>query len=473
MHSSHHIPLLFSCLLLICCSQEPVTWTQNIQPIVEKRCGECHREGGIGGIVFDEKSSAALAPFMLSEIDSGNMPPWPPGALSLKLNNERKITEEETELLRRWAQNPILGTKNPLAKPEPPQSSRTPSTAPTFAAAIPAYLPAPVRSDQIRCFIIEAPAGWIRAYSWSIQSPKAIHHVAADIIDEAFVPLLRSKEGVDGPGFDCSAGVSGLSLLASLSNTSIGPDNGFAYPEGWGIKMPPKGILLLSLHYQPWLLQQPDKSGINLWYSDVPLRPVALNAVGAPTELPCPTGIAAASNDPCSREHAALDSLITNPIAYNDSLLKNCGKSLHHLDLLPYSNSHPEHFYVDTSCAAALNASGRLLSVRIHAHTRTVSARLEIGDGLNWRTILDIPRWRWTWESAYQVSEEFYVNPNQLLRVSCQLDNGWSAQWSSATKQPWHDYVPINSANLEPAQYRFDNGTQSGEMCWGSVEIAQ
>ncbi len=71
--------------------------------ILRKRCGECHRDGGIGPMDLHSESTAfAWAGDVVRFTQDGSMPPWKPVSGWGDFKNSRRMPAEEIEQLRRW-----------------------------------------------------------------------------------------------------------------------------------------------------------------------------------------------------------------------------------------------------------------------------------------------------------------------------------------------------------------------------------
>lgn len=441
-----------------------VTYHRDVRPILEQRCGECHGAGGVGGVVFDEKSAPRLIDLMIDKIASGDMPPWPPGSESMPLLDARQVLPRELDMLRIWQR---AGT--PLGSPA---SYRAPGAGAAPAADLQLrmrepYAPLPsVEADSYRCFLLDTPPTWIRGYRWAVKDStrSASHHVGAAVLTPAGRDRARQLDR--GQGWDCPMdfGLGAGDVSTTLGSGGVGKVTPTWLREGTGIETP--AGLVLQMHYLPEWLREPDQSGIDLWTS-APAVPVREWMTAAPVELPCPLGISSDPAHPCSRDRALAGTMpgltLDELRRADDAMLAACGQTYQRfVDGIDWRQG-PEHFLVSTSCERAAPFSGQLLSVHVHAHTRAVSARaeLQMPDG-SWLPLLDIPRWRWVWESAYSFASPVVVKLGQRVRVSCALDNGTANQWG-ALSGPGHDGPAVPP--LEAPAFRVNGLRRSDEMC--------
>jgi mono/diheme cytochrome c family protein len=81
-----------------------VTWTADVQPIVEARCVRCHQTRGFGPMPLATYSDAKRwAPSMRTEVLSGRMPPWTAAPGYGDFANDARLSGIEAELLAKWA----------------------------------------------------------------------------------------------------------------------------------------------------------------------------------------------------------------------------------------------------------------------------------------------------------------------------------------------------------------------------------
>src|SRR5262245_34467618 len=83
---------------------QPPTFTRDIAPIIYANCVECHRAGEIAPmslITYAEVRPWAQA--IVRQVASGAMPPWHADAAHGTFRNERSLTQEQKDVIARWA----------------------------------------------------------------------------------------------------------------------------------------------------------------------------------------------------------------------------------------------------------------------------------------------------------------------------------------------------------------------------------
>ena len=72
------------------------TWSDDVAQIFYDKCAKCHRSGGAGGfslVTYQEASS--LASFLYDQVNTNEMPPWPPDNNYMEYAHDRALTPTE------------------------------------------------------------------------------------------------------------------------------------------------------------------------------------------------------------------------------------------------------------------------------------------------------------------------------------------------------------------------------------------
>ena len=94
---------LFTLLLVQKTVGQSITYFKDIEPIVSKNCGTCHRPGGIGPFslqTYDEVSKKGK--FVAHVTKTKYMPPWKADIAFRSFRNERTLRPEEIEMIEKW-----------------------------------------------------------------------------------------------------------------------------------------------------------------------------------------------------------------------------------------------------------------------------------------------------------------------------------------------------------------------------------
>lgn len=96
---------LFSLLPILLSAQEAPTYYQNVQPILQKNCIECHHVGGAGPFSLETYEDVERrADFVQMVTESRYMPPWFADPNFSHFRNEKFLTDTEIQTITAWVQ---------------------------------------------------------------------------------------------------------------------------------------------------------------------------------------------------------------------------------------------------------------------------------------------------------------------------------------------------------------------------------
>jgi len=162
-----------------------ISYVRDIVPILERRCVDCHREGGVAPWSMDSHLMVSgWAPMIRETLLTMRMPPGQiDSAFIEKFVDVHFITDEEKTTLVNWIDQGALkdGNEDPLADLPPVESGWAlgePDLVIEFPAQeIPAsgvleykFVPVEIGLDRDR---------WVRAYEFDIGDKTSLHHVVA------------------------------------------------------------------------------------------------------------------------------------------------------------------------------------------------------------------------------------------------------------------------------------------------------
>jgi mono/diheme cytochrome c family protein len=250
----------------------PPTFGRDVAPILHRRCAPCHRPGQVAPFPLLDYRDAARRAEQIAEVTARRiMPPWKPEPGYGRFRDERVLSAEEIDLLRRWAE---AGAPegDPAAAPPPPAFAAgwqlgEPDLVATMAE--PFVVPAEGH-DVFRNFVF--PVGldadrFVEAIELRPDNPRVVHH-ATILLD----PLRRGRE------FDAQDAAPGFSEGMLWTG-------GFALPEGHFLAwtpgriprlqddswvLPAGGDLVLEAHLLPTGEPEPLRAAIGLHFTDRP-----------------------------------------------------------------------------------------------------------------------------------------------------------------------------------------------------------
>jgi peroxiredoxin len=241
-----------------------ITYSRHIAPILARHCVECHRTGQIGPFTLTSYQDAvAWADTMRERVSSGAMPPWHADPAYGHFANERRLPDEEKQLLYDWIDTG-LAEGNPADLPPVSQPSDAWCVGqPDQIVHIPEPIAVPA-TGIVEYSIVEMDPGfktdtWIRSAEVMPGNRKVLHH--------ATVVIAPPSHGGPVKTFEKSAVISGW----TPGYMPLVPPPGMArkIPAGWHIYM--------QLHYVTTGTATTDNTSLGLVFADDVQSPVWTN----------------------------------------------------------------------------------------------------------------------------------------------------------------------------------------------------
>jgi len=265
-------------LLCLCAPlyADSVTFSKDVAPILFRYCAPCHRPGEIAPFSLLSYEDARKRAAQIATVTHKRyMPPWPPEPGYGDFVDARRLSDQQIDLLERWARS---------GAPEGDRASTPP--APHFVEGwqlgqpdLVLHMRQPYRmpasgEDVFRNFVIPVDlkeTKYIRAMELRPGAKRVVHH-ANLIVDHA--RMLRARDGHDGqpgfPGMDVETEVSG----------EFDPDSHFLFwkpgslpqqePDDMGWKLSPGSDLIVNLHLQPTGKPETVDVAVGLYFADRP-----------------------------------------------------------------------------------------------------------------------------------------------------------------------------------------------------------
>jgi peroxiredoxin len=235
----------------------PVTYSNQIARLFNKRCVECHHAGDIAPFSLTSYEDASGWAEMIAEVvDQGRMPPWHADAKYGKFSDDRRLTDEERRQIHEWV---AAGAPQGDLKELPP-APIFPSTGwhhdrpPDLILAM-SDVPYRVKADGVlryQHFRVETgfkEDKWIEMAEVMPGNRAVVHHV-----------LVHCRSGRRGFG----EGLAGQGFLAAYV-PGLRP---IAYPKRMAKCIPAGSALAFQIHYTPNGTAQEDITHIGLWFAD-------------------------------------------------------------------------------------------------------------------------------------------------------------------------------------------------------------
>ncbi len=404
-------------------------FSNEVLPVLENVCTQCHSPGGPGSIHWELQTAAdavAEADFIDSVISTGFMPPWPASDLSVPFENDISLTDDEIAAIRAWVDEGAeldVDPGTPIRTLNPPQFIDEPDLVLTSAKG--AYSGSTDVLDDYRCLIYDpefTETEWVLASHFEPDQVEVVHHAivtlhSADVRDRA--EQLDAAE--EGPGWTCY-------VAAALDGVGGAPMNGWApgqpprrMPDGYGIRVDPGDFLVVQIHYHFDRSAPADLSRMTfelatdeeLEAAGGELKELTGDLYLGPAEIPCYEG----DTDPLCDRDAALDRVedLYGGFARRipDLMLLQCGSSVE--DYADMTNGTAW-----STCDHRVSNPGRLVSVMAHMHELGLSYRMTKNPGQpDEQVLLDIPDWDFDWQFLYQPVEDISLERGDIVQIEC------------------------------------------------------
>jgi hypothetical protein len=243
-------------------------------------------------------------------------------------------------------------------------------------------------------------------------------------------------DNVNGHGWTCF-GESPLpnTGLAQISNTpwlsawapGHGADN---LPQGTGILLPAGSLVVMQVHYNLLVGDQPVKNSLVLHTVPVatPLLPLKLDLMPAPPDVPCPPGVTGAL---CNRT-ASLANLGQrfgpSAVSFVNTIEAVCGR-----------NPTDPPAGDSTSCDWPVYQSGYIVRAGAHMHLLGATFKMVLNPGTpQAKTVLDVPDYNFHYQRAYNLKTPVAVKPGDKVQVTCTYDPQLAQELPALRKVPPH-----------------------------------
>ncbi len=337
-----------------------ISYADDIVPILERRCVECHQEGGIGPWAMSSYVMVrGFAPMIREVIRTDRMPPWNADPGIGEFHGDRSLTSDEIKTLVHWieAGAPKGGDADPLLA-ERHVAPEWPLGPPDLVLDVPAFeVPATGVVEYQRPAVAWPldEGKWLRASTVKAGSRETVHHVLTGYLD---------KMPEDGISRESRWG-------ASVGGYAVGAES-IVMPDNIGTYIPPGGAIGFQMHYTPYGKSVTDETRIGLYFYDEPPELIMRGSV-------------------------VIDFTIEIP---------------------PEASRHLEVSYLDFPADAVLYGAFP------HAHYRGQSSSLALRypDGSE-EMLLSLPDYDFNWQRFYEFKEPVEVPAGSKLIAYYEYDN--------------------------------------------------
>ena len=364
-------------------------WHRDVQPLVQARCGGCHAQGGAAPFALETYADAESRHALLADaVRTRRMPPWLPADGCQSYVGDRRLRQEEIDLLVAWSE---AGAPEGTPRASTPEPAGAATLAWVDATVDPGvdYTPSSTRTDDYRCFLLDPQLTGARDVIGFEVEPgvrREVHHVLLYTVTRAEAAGLEDR--TPGPGWQCFGGP--------------GPDA----PKMVGGWVPGTGAVKF-----------PGQTGVTLYDGDVLLMQVHYNTASGP---PAP-----------DRTRVRLQ-YAANPVQYHAQMFPLVEKGF---AIPPRSQGYA----ASAEFATPVPASVWGVIPHMHQLGRRVQVRVlpPAGQAGEETCLVDVPRWDFQWQQFYffQSRTGLPVKQDARLRLDCTWDNpsDQTVRWGEGT----------------------------------------
>ena len=376
----------------------PPTYFQNVKPIIDGRCGNCHMAGGIAPFSLRtygqaRRNRTAIAAAVRTRL----MPPWHAERKYRRYLWDPSLSKAQISAITRWAA--AGGPKGDSASPGAPLPPVGPGlTRADVRLQLPTYRPKRGKRDDYHCFVVAWPAEsrYITGFDVTPGERREVHHMIV------FGALPRDAATIDawdaaepGPGYSCYGGPSatGSTDIAARFLAGWAPGgSGADVPEGTGQLVEAGSRLIVQIHYNlQSTAPRPDHSVVELKVDDSVAKKAATAPVVNPGWLISPRSFRIPAR----------------------SLVKHSWAG------------DPRPFLRFLGSDVDLSQGFSIHSVLLHMHRLGQSGQVAILRASGKREVLlSIKNWQFNWQRDYRLAVPVRFNNGDRLEIRCTHRNG-------------------------------------------------
>lgn len=256
-------------------AQAPInapTYHGDVARILQQRCEECHRHGGVAPFALSTYDQAkSWASDIVAYTRDGTMPPWKPTAHFGEFQNVRSIPADEIDVLDAWVKGGALAGDRSLAPPPRsyPEGWQLGTPDLVLSPSEDYRLSADGR-DVYRNFVI--PTGLeddrqVAAYEIIPGNRRVVHHVLMFLDGRGASKPLDAAD--PGPGYDSPAGLPGFLPTGSLGGWA--PGNQPHVLDANIVRILPAGVpIVMQVHYHKSGKEETDRTKIGIYFAKKP-----------------------------------------------------------------------------------------------------------------------------------------------------------------------------------------------------------
>ncbi|MEM8640001.1 MAG: ascorbate-dependent monooxygenase [Cyanobacteria bacterium P01_G01_bin.54] len=282
--------------LSIAQSQAPApTYAQDIAPLLNSSCIECHYPGGIGPFSLrtyaDVKNNANQ---IAAATADRFMPPWRAQAGWGEFQNERRLSETEIATIQAWAAAGAPAGDLAQLTPSPPiPDSGWRLGEPDQVFTMPQAFDVPADGEDIyRYFVLDGALledKTVVAIDFQPGAKAVVHHANFFVDYEGRGRKLTAADPLPGFSTQETGGFMDYDGASAIGGWAPGVDP-YQLPSGIGASLRQGGEIVIEIHYHLKGQVQRDRSRLGLYYAKTPVEKYIEGLIIGTQDLEIPAG---------------------------------------------------------------------------------------------------------------------------------------------------------------------------------------
>jgi len=245
-----------------------ITFSRDVAPILQKRCEECHRHGGMAPmplVTYEEARPWARS--IKEKTVKREMPPFHAAGQAGRYVNDPRLTDAEIATIAKWVDaGASRGNPKDMPAPRVWKDDWVNGEPDLIVKVQHPYTLKPSAKDQYVFFFFDyvfPEDTWIKGVATRPGNARAVHHANTHVVPPG---VKAPPEGYVAGDFDPTArGTIMLSGWAPGVDTVI-------LPEGTSVRIP-KGMRLgIQVHYAPSDQERVDQTSVGIYFADGVVR---------------------------------------------------------------------------------------------------------------------------------------------------------------------------------------------------------
>ena len=247
-------------------TDRPVTFNEQVAPVIYQNCSSCHRPGEAAPFSLLSYQEVIRKGKTIAKATAAHaMPPWKAEPASYAYRDERRLTDEQIALIQAWVKQG-MPEGNDSQKPTPPKfASDWQLGPPDLVVEMPAGFHVPAdgpdiyRNIPIQLGVTEDK--WLTAIDMKPSARAVVHHVLYFADGNGRIHE-RPQQGTE-PGF---SGMRAGGASIPLGGWAVGAQPHFL-PDGLAMLVPKGSDLVVQYHFHPTGKPEVEKSVIGLYFA--------------------------------------------------------------------------------------------------------------------------------------------------------------------------------------------------------------